>query len=226
MIYRFSIFVLIVGVFGLASCKNNDEVFKTVIYSSVNVVNASADTLNFYLNGTRQNNASSLYPGGQSDYLAIPSGSENFQFKKPKTATALFSLPLTLKDSTNYSIFLTDGTAAGAFSNVDFLDTTGFSDQLHFRLRFVNASPDAGTLTVTVDSNSVSNAAVKSISSFLLYGEGPKEVKVFQGGSATAKIDTTITFEPNTFYTIFSKGLLNGNGTTAFSIGVAAHTFE
>jgi hypothetical protein len=226
MIYRFSIFVLIVGVFGLASCKNNDEVFKTVTYSAVNVVNASADTLNFYLNGTRQNNASSLYPGGQSGYLGIPTGAENFQFKKPKIATALFSLPLTIKDSTTYSVFLTGETAAGAFSDVDLLDTAGINDELHFRLRFVNAAPDAGALTVTVDSTSYTNTAFKSISSFLLYGEGPKEVKVFQTGSSTAKIDTTITFEPGTLYTIFSKGLLNGKGTAAFSLGVSTNPFN
>jgi hypothetical protein len=90
------IFVVVFALTGLYSCKNNDEIFQPKVSAFINVVNASADTLNFYLNGTRQNNASSLSPGGQSFYIAVPDGQQNYQFKKPGDFNVLFSVPLTL----------------------------------------------------------------------------------------------------------------------------------
>jgi len=205
------------------SCKNNDNVFPTVLPSAVNVVNASADTLNFYLNGTRQNNTSSLFPLGQTYYLTFPAGKEDIQFKKAGAFGVLFSYQVTLQDSVNYSLYVTNESASGAFSTADYLDTVGINTGVNFGLRFVNASPNAGTLNVSVDSTTYPNAAFKSSSSFLLYGSGPKEVKVFEGASATAAIDTTIIFQPGHLYTVYSKGLLSGKGNSVFDVGVATN---
>ncbi len=207
----------------IEACKNNDNVFPTVLPSSVNFVNASADTLNYYLNGTRQNNRSSLFPLGQSYYTTFPAGTNDIQFKKAGSFNVLFSYPIKFQDSTNYSIYVTGESVSGTFSSVDFLDTAGIVDTTNFRMRFVNASPDAGTLNVTVDSTAYNNCAFKSSSAFLLYGEGPKEIKIFVGGSSTASIDTTIIFQEQHNYTLFSKGLLKGKGNAVFDVGVATN---
>jgi hypothetical protein len=217
------ILLLFAGMLTIEACKNNDNVFPTVLPSSLNVVNASADTLNFYLNGTRQNNGSSLFPDGQSFYLAIPAGSQNIQFKKNGAFNILFSYPMKLQDSTNNSLYVTGESASGAFNTVDFLDTTGTQTGVNFKLRFVNASPDAGALDVTVDSGAYKAVAFKTTSSFLLYGSGTKEVKVFHTGSLTAIIDTPIIFQPGHLYTLFSKGLLKGKGPAVFDVGVATN---
>jgi len=50
--------------------------------TGLNVTNASTDTLNYYLNGTRVNNASSIYPLGSSGYIGVAVGQQNYQFKK------------------------------------------------------------------------------------------------------------------------------------------------
>src|ERR1700753_4244177 len=202
-------------------CKNNDNVFPKVQVTALNIVNASADTLNFYLNGTRQNNSSSIFPDGQSYYLIINAGQQNFQFKKAGDFNILFSYPANLTDSTNNSLYITGGSASGSFLSKDLLDTTNFYKDTVFRLRFVNASPDAGSLDVTVDSATISNSAFKSISPYVLYGSGPKKVKVFKSGSGSASIDTTIIFQPGHIYTVYSKGLLNGKGAAVFDVGVA-----
>jgi|SRR6185503_5198791 len=215
------ILILFAVIAVIESCKNNDNVFPKVTPAYLNVVNASADTLNYYLNGTRQNNGSSLFPGGQSFYNAIPAGAENVQFKKSGAFNVLFSYPIKLQDSTNYSLYVTGETAAGAFNTVDFLTTAGIDTTTNFKLRFVNASPDAGSLDVTVDSASYKNCAFQSSSAFLLYGSGPKEVKVFPAGSSTASIDTVITFQQQHAYTLFSKGVLKGKGTARFNVAVA-----
>ena len=218
---RLSVFIFMFFLFGLISCKNNDQLFKPVVYTSINILNASADTLNFYLNGTRQNNSSSLYPGGQSFYLPVPAGLQNYQFKKAGTTNVLFSLPLTLQDSVNNSVYLTGESADRSFHTVDFLDTAGINDGVSAKVRFVNASPDAGNLSLSLnDTLGFSNAAFESTSAFRLISSGQKLVKQYQSGSSLLKVDT-ITFQPSHIYTLYSKGLLNGKGSAAFGLGVA-----
>jgi hypothetical protein len=205
---------------GIGSCKNNDEVFVTFGPAHINVVNAGTDTLNFYLNGTRQNNASSIYPGGQSLYLPVPDGKQNYEVKKIGSATFLFSVPLTTADSSYTSLYVYGETASQSFTTGDVLlsylahpDTT--------QIRFVNVSQDAGNLTVTVgDTVRFASQPFKSSTAFALTGGGSKEVKIFQAGAASPLKDTSIVFQPGGIYTLFSKGLLNGKGNAAFGFGV------
>jgi hypothetical protein len=220
----FYILLLFAAMLTFEACKNNDNVFPTVTYAYVNVVNASADTLNYYLNGTRQNDNSSLFPDGQTYYTPpIPTGNQNIQFKKAGAFNVLFSYPIKL-DTLDYSLYVTGETAATAFSTVDYIDTSGTSNGVaFFRMRFVNASPSVGTLTVLVDSTTYPASAFKSSSSFLLYGSGPKEVKIFQAATSSATIDTTIIFQPGHAYTLYSKGSLTGKGNAAFDVGVATN---
>ena len=221
MIKRLYIVYFFTALLAFESCKNNDSVIKTVLYAGVNVVNASADTLNFYLNGTRQNNSSSLYPGSQSFYLPVPQGAENFQFKKAGAFNVLFSVPLTLKDSLNYSLYVAGETADKSFNTIDFLDTTGTQNGKGTRIRFVNASPAAGNLDVTVgDTLSYTKQPFQSSSGFRLTGSGIKVVKVSQTGSATAIIDTSIAFQPGRIYSLVTRGAINGTGTAKFSVGI------
>lgn len=219
MIKRLYIVYFFAAVLAFESCKNNDSVYKTVLYAGVNIVNASADTLNFYLNGTRQNNTSSLYPGSQSFYLPVPQGAQNFQFKKAGTFNVLFNVPQVLKDSVSYSLYVAGETADKSFITIDslYLDTVSNSTQI----RFVNASPDAGNLDAYVgDTLNYKSKAFTFSSKFSATGSGIKHVKVYQTGLNKIIIDTPITFQPGSIYTVFTRGLLKGTGSSAFHIGV------
>jgi len=217
MSYRLSIFLFAIVIIGIISCKNNDEVFKTISTVQLNVVNASADTLNYYLNGTRQNNSSSLFPGGQTLYLTEPAGTQTYQFKKAGASSILFGVPLTLTGLAN-TLYVTGESAGQAFSTIDTL----IVDSALVAVRFVNASPDAGNLSVTVgDTVKFRSRAYKTSSVFLPTGSGQKEVKVYLTGSSTPMIDTTITMNPFSGYTLFSRGLVNGKGNSAFKLGIA-----
>ncbi len=219
------LFFLLFAVAYLASCKNNDNVFEPVVSTSINVVNASPDTLNYYLNGTRQNNASSLFPGGATLYITEPAGSQNYQFKKKGSSNVLFSFPLTLTDSVNNSIYVTTENSSGAFNTVDVLiPDTITTDTAIMQFRFVNAAPDAGALSISIGSESYFNsAAYKSSSAFSKAPSGAQEVKIFLSGTSTPAVDTTLTFTAKYIYTIFSKGLLKGTGNSKFSIGLVAN---
>jgi Domain of unknown function (DUF4397) len=217
---RLSVLFFCFVLLGLCSCKNNDEVFKPVLYTSLNVVNATVDTLNFYLNGTRQNNTSSLYPTGQSFYLTVPSGAQDFEFKKSGTSNVLFGVPLNLKDSTYNSLYVYGDSAGQTFTISDTLLTyTSHPDTT--QVKFVNASPDAGNLDMTIGTAAgFKSVSLKSSTQYVEIPGGLTEVKVFQAGSTTPLEDISISFQPGGIYTLFSKGLLNGKGNAAFGIGV------
>jgi hypothetical protein len=210
--------LLIITLIGLSSCKNNDNVFAKVTYTDLTIVNASPDTLNFYLNGTRQNNSSNLYPAGNAAHLSLPSGSQDYQFKKAGNSAVLFSVPLNLTANIFYSLYLTGESAGGAFYHADTLYRDTLPNMA--TVRFVHAASDVGNLDVYVgDTVNFKNRSFKTTSVFLPIASGPQEVKVFQTGATIPKVDTLLTLQANTIYTLFSKGLINGKGSSAFGIG-------
>jgi hypothetical protein len=218
---RFTILLFIVALAGLVSCKNNDNVFPKTVTTGLNIINASSDALNFYINGTRQNNFT-LTSGGQSFYLPVPAGAQNYQFKKNGSVDVLFSVPLTLKDSVNNSLYITEETTASSFNTVDLLDTTGINSKPKAKIRFVNASPDAGDLNVTVGNNvSFSAITFKQAAAFTLIDTGLMAMKVKRVGSDVVSIDTSMTLAAGHMYTLFSKGLLTGKGNARFNVALA-----
>jgi hypothetical protein len=229
---KYSMLIFLVIVIWYSSCKNNDEVFATVTNTNLTVVNASADTLNFYLNGTRQNNTSSIFPAGSVVELSVLGGLQNYQFKKARGFTVLFSIPLTLKGvpyydtdtSYYYSLYVAGESSSLAFSTTDTIPRNAANVTDTCFIRFVNASPNAGSLNAFVgDTVNFKARAFKSSSVFLPTGSGSKEVKIYQAGSANTIIDTTITFSPNLVYTLFSKGMLNGKGNSVFNVGLVVN---
>lgn len=219
-----------VVVTGLLSCKNDKDIAPvTPLLTNLTVVNATADTINYYLNGTRQNNTSDLYPAGSTGYLTVFSGLQNYQFKKTGSSVVLFSVPYALDTGKYYSIFVAGTTASKTFKTVDALDsaqTILYYDTTDTKsmIRYVNASPDAGQLTVTVgtgDTVNLTNKPFMYVSPFMQFNASHAQVvKVYLSGNSTAKLDTTITFQTGAMYTLFTKGLIAGKGNSVFSIGL------
>jgi hypothetical protein len=231
---NFKVFTLLffVLITGLLSCKNKDIAPVTPILTNLTVVNATADTINYYLNGTRQNNISDLYPGGSTGYLNVFSGLQNYQFKRTGSAVILFSVPYTLDTSKYYSIFVAGTTAGKTFKTVDAIDSAQaiLSTDTTFQksmIRYVNASPDAGQLTVTVgtgDTVSLTNKPFMYVSPFMQFNASHvQSVKVYLPGISKAQIDTPLTFQTGAIYTLFTKGLIAGKGNSAFSISLISN---
>ena len=214
---------------GFLSCKDKDLPLPVGATTRLNVTNASADTLKFFINGTRQNQASAIFAGGSTGYLTVLSGTQNYRFSKSNEGfPTLFTTTYSLNTSTFYSIFVGGETADETFLTVDPIvaaDTLLATDTTFTTsvIRFVNASSDAGPLEVRVgggDTVHITNAAFKYVGNYTLFTAGKKEIKVYQTGSSTPKIDTTITFSTGNIYTLFTKGQLNGKGNAIFSIGL------
>jgi hypothetical protein len=207
--------------FGLASCKKKDDAPPAVKTTNLNVINASADTLNYYLNGTRVNTASSVYPLGSSGYIGVAVGQQNYEFKRPRSPVVLMSLPISLDLGKTYSLYVAGRSADQTFSTIDTLavDTGNLA-----RIRFVNASPDAGTLDVMVgDTVNFKARAFKTSTVFLPVIAGNKHIRIYQSGTHALKIDETLLLIAGRAYTLFTKGRLSGTGTAALGTGLVVN---
>lgn len=216
---------IIASIIGLSACKKNDDAPVVEPKVGLNVINASADVVNIYLNGTRLNNNSNIEPGVSTGYYNVPVGKQTYQLKKAfntssSTVETLFSKTIdTATTATDRSLFVVDETAANAFITVDDLKADTIVNTCF--VRFVNASPDAGSLDMALGDTTQFKARVfKSASGFVQVGiSGLKPIKVFHAGSATPIISGHVNLAAGKSYTFYSKGKLNGTGAAVFSVG-------
>jgi hypothetical protein len=210
----------------LSSCKGKDYPPVTPLTTNLNVINASADTLNYYINGTRQNTVSSIYPGGSTYYLNVITGPQKYSFKKAGSPVVLFDTTLMLDTAMHYSIFIGNPSTGKTFFINDNLSQAAIvanTDTLHKTgvIRFVHAAPGMGQLSVVINKITkvaLTKSSFKYVSPFMLVTDTVNEVKVYQNSGLTPIVDTTFTFQRRNIYTLFAKGVLNGSGTSAFSI--------
>lgn len=227
MNYRILIILLFALTTGLLSCKNKDYPLPVSPPTYLNVVNATADTLDYAINFTRQNNASDIYSGGATYYQSVISGTQKYQFKKAGNPDVLFSTTYTLDTGTYkyYSIFIGGESADKTFLVVDNNNQAGAvinADTTHTTaaIRFINASPSIGTLNMVInkgDTVNIKGSAFESVSPFMLAKATLNEIKIYEANNTTPIVDTTFTFQQYGIYTIFAKGVLNGKGNSAFS---------
>lgn len=211
------------------SCKKNDDLPKIAVVTDLNVVNATNDTLNFYLDGTRINNTSNLYPAGVSGYLPVAtlglSAPQNYQFKKPGGTSSLLSVPLALTDSTFNSLFIAGLGAGQNFATKDTLanDTLTVRKATTCYVRFVHTSPASGNLDVYVgDTVKFLNRPFKSVSQFTLLTIGKKTVSVYKTGTSTPIFQETIVLtnsNPSNNYTFFTYGAIGNTTSNPFGLG-------
>jgi hypothetical protein len=231
------IIILLTVIASIYGCgKASDAPIASNPATYLNVINTSADTLNYYLNGTRQNSQSSLYAGGATGYLSLQSGTQNYQFKKFASTSILFTLPLTLNtlkhDTTidnvattqylplNYTLYVTGETADKAFLRQDTLVTN--SDNC--TVRFAHTADGTPPLDVTVSDVSFTNRSYGTVSAFKVAATGTnKIITVSLAGSSTPIITQKFNLLTGDVYTLYVKGLPAGTGKSALTVGVFAN---
>lgn len=221
----------VILVVAVAACKkNNNDAPTTSLTTYLNIVNASPDTVNFYLNGTRLNSNSNLYPYLTSGYISVLAGKQNYQVKKafnPATSKVqqLFNIPLDLDTSTHYSysLFIAGETQAQAFRTVDSVLTNTASNAC--LVRFVNASPDSNKYDLMVGSATKLNGmSFGKWSRFLSADTGSKvPVVLYQAGTTVQAVNGTVALLPRKAYTIYSTGKLNGTGSSKIGLAIMAN---
>jgi hypothetical protein len=220
---------IIVSIIGLSACKKNDDAPVVTSKVGLNVINASPDVVNIYLNGTRLNNTSNIEPGISTGYYNVPVGEQTYQLKKAfntssSTVETLFSKTIdTAVTATDRSLFVVDETAANAFITVDNLQADTVANTCF--VRFVNASPDARHLDLAVgDTIQFKNVAFKAATGFISVSvnatvDSLKPLKVFVNGIATPLISGHVNLGAGRSYTFYAQGKASGTGAAVFSLG-------
>lgn len=211
-----------------ASCKKNNDKPDAVdsSTSSLNVVNATFNNINIYLNGTRVNNTTTFYPGGTLGYISLKAGTQNYSVKLdgPNNPNPLFSLPLTLSKDSVYSFYIAGNTASQVFKTTDVLVADNSKVPLA-KIRFVNASPDAGNISVrfegitnklAVDTEKVKDVGFKTTSTFVLVAPGVHNMALYSTGLPTTIVRDTVLLTSGKIYTYYGYG----NKSTGLATGV------
>ncbi len=220
---------IIASVIGLSACKKNDDAPVVVQKVGLNMINASSDVVNIYLNGTRLNNNTNIDPGISTGYYKVPIGEQTYQLKKAFNTSSnmvetLFSKTIdTAVSAAQRSLFVVDETAANAFVTVDNLQADTVPHTCF--VRFVNASPDARSLDLAVgDTIQFKNVAFKSATGFISVSvnattDSLKPLKVFVNGSLTPLISGHVNLGEGRSYTFYAKGKAAGTGNAVFGVG-------
>jgi hypothetical protein len=230
---NFRIPILLIAVItGFASCKGKDTVAPfDKNPPKVITVNATADTINIYQNNVRQNNTSSIYPGGATSYLPFLRGTQNYQIRRTGTTDVLFTKAVTIDSATNYTFFVAGTTADKFFTIIDPIaaafDTVA-NDNTFTRsvIRIVNASYDAGPVNVTVGTaDTVKSLAFGTATPFVKFNASTSQIiKIYLPNSNITQIDT-LTFQTGLIYTLYTKGSPTRTGNAAFGIGLTTNQY-
>lgn len=210
----------------VGSCKRSgDDVPPTDTTSYLNVINVVTDirAVDFYLNGTRQNNNSAIYLYNSSGYLTVPKGEQQYQLKSDTDRTLLADIRLNPAAANAYYTLVVTGqqsknNLATIFLNDNFVTNTVATNA---QVRFVQASPGTAAYDVFVgDSVSFKNQAFKSSTGFQSVGAGKKTVKVVLAGASTPMLLGTVTLQAGSYYTLLTEGVPGSTGNNAFGVSV------
>jgi hypothetical protein len=204
----------------LFSCKKmeGDLPPETGDVASMNVVNATADTLNIFQNGTRFNYTSSIYPGGSLGYLQVLAGEYQYQLKKAGTPNVLLDLPLQLDSGKNYSFFIAGNTADGVFLTQDI-----FLAKDDIEIRFVNTSPGTSFDIKIAGNFNYGNRTFKSVTDFVKMTAGKNHYEIYATGNPVPLKTGDLTLADTRVYTLFTKGTVTGTGDNAFDVKLIAN---
>jgi hypothetical protein len=200
----------------LSSClKTNNNTYYPPV-ALVAFVQASPDEpqLDFYLN----NNMINIYPinyADHFDYFRAYTGSRVANFFDHSNMNKILSANIQLNANTNYSLFLANKPSQPEV--VMLTDTINQPAAGNASIRFVNLSPDAPAVDLSVTSGSVlvANKAYKGFSSFIpVKGNTTYNFQVLQTGTNTVLATLpNISLNAGSVYTVWFHGLAASTGT-------------
>ncbi|MEB0262403.1 MULTISPECIES: DUF4397 domain-containing protein [unclassified Mucilaginibacter] len=222
MKFKIPVFIVLIGLLAAAACKKFDEAPPKIPTTYLNFINASADTLNVYVNGSRLNNISSTYPLGSSGYIQSPLGEQNYQVKRFGRGDVLFTVPIKLDSAGVYSFYAIDRTMENSFVTLDTLST--LSNKVS-SIRFVHTSPKLGPVDIVLTDDSkkiirINNRSFKTTSVFLTLKEGVENIQIYKAGTLTLLSQEERILQIGRAYTLFTKAGLSDAGVTTPATGL------
>lgn len=212
---------------GLVSCSKMDSNYEPIQVSGLNIIQAvpTTELLDVYVDNTRANGTEFEF-GSKIGYLSAFSGNRAFNVTKRGTSTSLKSLQHTLKPQAGYSLFV-----ANTLANIEFLmleDNLEKPAAGKAKIRFVNLSPDAGTLALNVNGAATDlaiNKAFKEFSAFeTVDATENATLNIKNASGATETSIAAVKLEDGKIYTVYAKGIKANTDDTRLSAKVFVHS--
>jgi hypothetical protein len=217
--HQIILLMVLIGVLTLQSCKKETS-RATAGGTYLSVVNASPSlaTYNVYLNDSQANTAALPF-GGVISYLQLTAGDYSTKITAASSIESLLTKKVSLAENTVYSLFL--------ISNSNALDGLLVTDGINGAtdkafIRFINLSPDAPALDMTVKgatTSIVSNQSFKSASAFTAIDPNTYtfDLKLNTDGTVKTSLPSVV-LNAGVYYTVISRGLLTpSSGQQNFS---------
>jgi hypothetical protein len=191
----------------LSSCLKNDNDYVAPKYSALSIYNASPSTLPF---DARINNGSAIGPFNfgmrTTQYLLLNSGKNKVQLYKKSTVDSIKSTIVDLAVDKYYSLFVIDETPNPGFLLLNDSLSTPKTGMAH--VRFINLSPDAGSLNLLGnDSTFFTDKAYKAYSKFNeVKGDKTYNFKITNNAQTVAELNN-VSLVKGKIYTIWAKGI-------------------
>ena len=222
----FSVFSL-----GLVSCSKMDNNYEPIQVSGLNIIQASPTTelLDVYVDNTRANGNTDFEFGNKIGYLSAFSGNRVFNVTKKNNLTSLKSLQHNLAPNLGYSLFVVN-----KLENIELLildDNLEKPAAGKAKIRFVNLSPDGGSLSLNVNgaaTDLATNKAFKEFSTFEAV-DATESTTLNIKNATTGAVETTLTnvkLEDGKIYTVYAKGLKATTDDTRFSAKMFLHSSQ
>lgn len=204
------------------SCLKDHNNYVAIPTALLMVIQASPDAPaeQFYLNNNQVNFSPFNY-GDQLGYFNAYTGTRTAILYNYSSSAKIASDTIHLNNNVAYSLFLSN-----TYTSPDF---TLLTDSLAqpasgmANIRFVNVSPNAGSVDLVANSTVLATSkAYKTASSFKSVTGGTNyNFEVRQAGTSTvlAKLDT-IGIRSGSVYTIWLHGLASGSGTTKLTADI------
>jgi hypothetical protein len=180
-----------------------------------------SDAILFYVNGTRQNTNKISY-GDYSGYMNVNSGLQTTSFKTDSLRTEIVQpAPYTVPtDSTTLFVTGKSNAVTVIITRDTALVDTG---NVKPKLRFVHTAADAPTYDVLLNNVTIANQSYKSISKFARVDTGRVTLKLNLAGTNTTIINSKVTLQPHSVYTLFIYGSITGTGVNGLNLGIIAN---
>lgn len=210
--------VLALGALLFNSCSNDPEPVPELSYLNITNASPTMATYNVYVGTNRVNSGGALGFGDGITYGQYNPGTNSIKFTTATSTESVITKNVNLEANVAHSLFLVD---KGTMDYLVFKDQLPSISSGKTFVRFINLSPDAGTINLVIKDGAavVSDKAYKAGSEFIELEAKAYTFQIKDKTSGTQRgADISLDAKANRSYTIIAIGLLApGNTEQAFS---------
>lgn len=209
------------------SCMKDDKNYEPIFISGLSFIHASPTTekLDVYIQNSKVETQNFVFKS-KLDYLRAYAGKRTISVSKAGATTKLKTDSVDLEKDMGYSVFIIDRLETLSFLKIKDDLTAPASGKA--KIRFINLSPDAGSLHFSLanaSTNLVEDKNFKDYSNFIIIDASDKVSFVVKDKTSGNTITTLndIKIEAGKIYTVYANGLKANTDALKLSASIFTH---